>query len=104
MLSADFAAATGVLVKPEAANSVGGAAACRSTAQITWTASRPLRRQLPPGLAVAGAAWDGVGVPACLASGTRAAESVLAGLVSCSLTPAAPFPAEAVLVGHWNHG
>jgi oxygen-dependent protoporphyrinogen oxidase len=30
-----------------------------------------------PGLAVAGAAYDGVGVPACVASGTRAAAEVL---------------------------
>jgi oxygen-dependent protoporphyrinogen oxidase len=30
-----------------------------------------------PGLAVAGAAYDGVGVPACVASGTRAADDVL---------------------------
>lgn len=30
-----------------------------------------------PGLTVAGAAYDGVGVPACIASGTRAAQQVL---------------------------
>lgn len=33
------------------------------------------------GLAVCGAAYDGVGVPACIASGAAAAERVLAGLV-----------------------
>ena len=34
------------------------------------------RQQLPPGLALAGAAFDGVGIPACVASGERAAEDV----------------------------
>jgi oxygen-dependent protoporphyrinogen oxidase len=33
-----------------------------------------------PGLAVAGAAYDGVGVPACARSGRQAAQAVLAGL------------------------
>ena len=33
-----------------------------------------------PGLAVCGAAYDGVGVPACIASGVRAAEEILASL------------------------
>lgn len=47
---------------------------------------RSVRTQLDglPGLAVAGAAFDGVGVPACIGSGRRAAEQVLAAL------PAAP--------------
>jgi protoporphyrinogen/coproporphyrinogen III oxidase len=35
-----------------------------------------------PGLAVAGAAYDGVGVPACIASGTRAATDVLTHLAA----------------------
>ena len=35
-----------------------------------------------PGLTVAGAAYDGVGIPACVASGERAARDVLAGLAS----------------------
>jgi oxygen-dependent protoporphyrinogen oxidase len=34
------------------------------------------RAVLPPGLALAGAAFDGVGIPACVASGERAAEDV----------------------------
>jgi oxygen-dependent protoporphyrinogen oxidase len=33
-----------------------------------------------PGLAVCGAAYDGIGIPACIASGHRAAAEVLAGL------------------------
>ena len=34
------------------------------------------RAVLPPGLALAGAAFDGVGIPACVASGERAADDV----------------------------
>ena len=34
-------------------------------------------RALPPGLALCGAAYDGVGIPACIASGLAAARSVL---------------------------
>jgi oxygen-dependent protoporphyrinogen oxidase len=34
------------------------------------------RAALPPGLALAGAAYDGVGIPACVASGEAAAEDV----------------------------
>lgn len=39
-----------------------------------------LRRALPAGVAVAGAAYDGVGIPACIRSGEAAAETVLARL------------------------
>jgi oxygen-dependent protoporphyrinogen oxidase len=35
-----------------------------------------VRAALPAGLAVAGASLDGVGIPACVASGERAAEDV----------------------------
>jgi oxygen-dependent protoporphyrinogen oxidase len=35
------------------------------------------RASLPPGLALAGAAYDGVGVPACVRSGRAAAEAVI---------------------------
>ncbi|GAA1605662.1 protoporphyrinogen oxidase [Actinoplanes couchii] len=35
-----------------------------------------LRAGLPPGLALAGAAFDGVGIPVCVASGERAADDV----------------------------
>ncbi|SNY49514.1 protoporphyrinogen oxidase [Paractinoplanes atraurantiacus] len=34
------------------------------------------RAALPPGLALAGAAFDGIGIPVCIASGERAAEDV----------------------------
>ncbi|BBH64173.1 protoporphyrinogen oxidase [Actinoplanes sp. OR16] len=35
------------------------------------------RADLPPGLALAGAAFDGVGIPVCVASGERAADEVV---------------------------
>lgn len=38
-----------------------------------------LRRALPPGLAVCGAGYDGVGIPSCVASGQQAAAALLAG-------------------------
>ncbi|HEX4017915.1 MAG TPA: protoporphyrinogen oxidase [Frankiaceae bacterium] len=41
-----------------------------------------VRASLPPGLALAGAAWDGVGIPACLRSGTAAGAAVAAGLAA----------------------
>jgi oxygen-dependent protoporphyrinogen oxidase len=38
------------------------------------------RAALPPGLALAGAAYDGVGIPACITSGETAADDVLTSL------------------------
>ena len=43
---------------------------CRSTPSATWTGSPGTRAVAAhPGLAVAGAAYDGVGIPACIAAG-----------------------------------
>ena len=44
----------------------GGAARCRSTRPGTWTGSRRRGRRCRAGLALAGAAFDGVGIPACV--------------------------------------
>jgi oxygen-dependent protoporphyrinogen oxidase len=41
-----------------------------------------LTAQLPPGLALAGAAYHGIGIPDCIASGRRAADAVLAALAA----------------------
>ena len=38
-----------------------------------------LRASLPPTLALAGAAYDGVGIPACIRSGWAAADRILQG-------------------------
>ncbi len=60
----------------------------RATAVTRWERSLPqyrvghrarvtqARASLPPGIAIAGAAWDGVGIPACIASGWAAADRV----------------------------
>ncbi|MGF7233440.1 MAG: protoporphyrinogen oxidase [Frankia sp.] len=45
-----------------------------------------LRRSLPSALAVAGAAYDGVGIPACIRSGEAAAEAVFDGASSAVAT------------------
>lgn len=65
------------------------AVAPRATAVTRWEQSLPqyrpghrarvatARAALPPGLAVCGATWDGVGIPACIASGWSAADQVV---------------------------
>jgi oxygen-dependent protoporphyrinogen oxidase len=80
VLAADFSAATGVLARPVEASlrRWGGGLPQYTPGHLDRVAA--LRASLPEGLAVAGAAWDGVGVPACLRSGAVAAETVLAAL------------------------
>jgi oxygen-dependent protoporphyrinogen oxidase len=38
-----------------------------------------IRAALPPGIAVAGAAYDGVGIPACVASAEKAVTALMEG-------------------------
>jgi oxygen-dependent protoporphyrinogen oxidase len=45
-----------------------------------------------PGLAVAGAAYDGVGIPACIATAKTAATQVATYLATQLAAPAAPHP------------
>jgi oxygen-dependent protoporphyrinogen oxidase len=80
VLAADFAAATGVLARPveTALRRWGGGLPQYRPGHLDRVAT--MRAALPRGLAVAGAAWDGVGVPAVLRSGSLAAEAVLTGL------------------------
>ena len=56
-----------------------GAVACRSTWSATRRASTPSGPRWPtvPGLAIAGAAFEGVGVPACIRDAYRAVDSLL---------------------------
>ena len=66
--------------------SSAGAAACRSTPSATSTRSprsAPTSRGLP-GVEVAGAAYDGVGIPAVVASATRAARATVHHLSTAS--------------------
>jgi len=44
-----------------------------------------LRAALPPGLAVCGAGYDGVGIPSCIRSGQAAAAAAITGLVATGL-------------------
>ena len=72
----------------EVTSLLGLTGAPRATAVTRWARSLPqyrvghrervagARASLPPGVAVAGAAWDGVGIPACIASGWAAADRV----------------------------
>lgn len=80
VLAADFSAATGVLARPveSSLRRWGGGLPQYRPGHLDRVAA--LRRALPRGLAVAGAAWDGVGVPAVLRSGSLAAEAALAGI------------------------
>jgi oxygen-dependent protoporphyrinogen oxidase len=76
VLSAELTEATGIRRKPLATSVVrwGGGLPQYAPGHLDRVAS--VRASLPRGLAVAGAAWDGVGVPACLRSGAAAAADV----------------------------
>jgi oxygen-dependent protoporphyrinogen oxidase len=78
VLSAELTEATGVTRKPLATSVVrwGGGLPQYAPGHIERVAA--VRAELPRGLALAGAAWDGVGVPACLRSGAAAAAQVTA--------------------------
>ncbi len=92
VLARDDAALAGAVVA-DAADALGVPLEPLATAVSRWTAALPQYRvghldvvaavraavAEQPGLAVAGATYDGVGVPACIASGRRAALEVLAG-------------------------
>jgi protoporphyrinogen/coproporphyrinogen III oxidase len=76
VLCAEFAEATGVRRKPLETSVVrwgGGLPQYAPGHQERVTA---VRAALPRGIALAGAAWDGVGIPACLRSGTAAGTAV----------------------------
>jgi oxygen-dependent protoporphyrinogen oxidase len=73
---ADLAALVGDLPRPVGASVTrwGGALPQYAVGHVERIAE--VRRALPPTLAVAGAAYDGVGIAACVRSGETAAESV----------------------------
>ncbi len=74
-------------VLDEVAELIGVRGAPPATAVTRWNQSLPqyrvghrarvadARGSLPEGIAVAGAAWDGIGIPACIASGWAAADA-----------------------------
>lgn len=80
LLAAELAEATGVLRRPLETSVVrwGGGLPQYAPGHLDRVAA--VRAALPRGIAVAGAAWDGVGVPACLRSGAAAAAEITASL------------------------
>ena len=78
LASADLAAATGQAIDPQAAcvTRWGGGLPQYAVGHVQRVAAVREAVARVPGLAVAGAAYDGVGVPACIASGARAAQQV----------------------------
>jgi oxygen-dependent protoporphyrinogen oxidase len=88
MAAADLAAATGVTGRPLAArvSRWGGGLPQYSVGHLDRVARIRAGVAAQPGLAVCGAAYDGVGVPACIASARLAADQVLGYLRSAVWT------------------
>lgn len=74
---AEVAPAAGLTARPRAAKVTrwGGALPQYAPGHLDRVAS--IRAGLPAGIVVAGAAYDGVGIPACVGSGNAAADQVL---------------------------
>jgi oxygen-dependent protoporphyrinogen oxidase len=77
VVAADIASLAGISGRPIASrvSRWGGALPQYLPGHLDRVAN--LRAALPAGLAVCGAAYDGVGIPACVSSGTNAARAVL---------------------------
>jgi oxygen-dependent protoporphyrinogen oxidase len=77
VVAAEIAHASGITARPIASrvNRWGGALPQYLPGHLDRIAAA--RRALPPGLALAGAGFDGVGIPACIRSGEAAAAAVL---------------------------
>ena len=90
LASADLAAATGVRGAPAAVrvSRWGGALPQYTVGHLERVARIRAAVAALPGLAVCGAAYDGVGIPACIASARLAADQVLAYLESRAARPA----------------
>jgi protoporphyrinogen/coproporphyrinogen III oxidase len=80
--AADLAAATGVRGRPSAVrvSRWGGALPQYTVGHAGRVARIRAGAATQPGLAVCGAVYDGIGIPACIASARLAADQVLAGL------------------------
>jgi len=77
VVAADIASLTGISARPMHCRVTrwGGALPQYQPGHVERVGA--LRAALPAGLAVCGAAYDGVGIPSCVRSGTAAARSVL---------------------------
>lgn len=80
VLAADLVEATGVRARPVESSLArwGGGLPQYRPGHLSRVAD--LRARLPHAVAVCGAAWDGVGIPACIRSGHAAAAALLASL------------------------
>ncbi len=89
LAAADLAAATGVAGKPAAARVTrwGGALPQYTVGHLDRVDRIRASVAAQPGLAVCGAAYDGIGIPACVASARLAADQVLAYLETMAATP-----------------
>jgi oxygen-dependent protoporphyrinogen oxidase len=88
VVAAEIAAATGLTARPVTTrvSRWGGALPQYLPGHLERIAA--VRRALPAGVALAGAGYDGVGVPACIRSGEAAAEAVLRDLPPTRVEPA----------------
>ncbi|WP_322762114.1 protoporphyrinogen oxidase [Frankia sp. Cr2] len=77
VVAAELAAATGLTVRPGASRVTRWPDALPQYLPGHLDRTAAARRALPAGLALAGAGYDGVGIPACVRSGEAAAETVL---------------------------
>ncbi len=89
LAAADLAAATGVTGKPAASRVTrwGGALPQYTVGHLDRVDRIRAAVAAQPGLAVCGAAYDGIGIPACVASARLAADQVLAYLETIAATP-----------------
>jgi oxygen-dependent protoporphyrinogen oxidase len=84
LAAAELAAATGVRGRPAASRVTrwGGALPQYTVGHLDRVAAIRAAVTAQPGLAVCGAAYDGVGVPACIATARSAVRQVLAFLAA----------------------
>jgi protoporphyrinogen/coproporphyrinogen III oxidase len=106
LAAADLAAATGVRGAPAAARVTrwGGGLPQYTVGHLDRVARIRAGVAAVPGLAVCGAAYDGIGIPACIASARLAADQVLAYLKDLERRPAgvAATPGGSAGVGGWG--
>lgn len=92
LAAVDLAAATGVKGKPTATRVTrwGGSLPQYTVGHLDRVRRIRARIAAQPGLAVCGAAYDGIGIPACIASARMAADQVLAYLAGRTVAEHVP--------------
>jgi len=96
LAAADLAVATGVRGKPTATRVTrwGGSLPQYTVGHLNRVRRIRAAAAAQPGLAVCGAAYDGIGIPACIASARMAADQVLAYLAGRTVAQRAPAAGE----------